>query len=119
MVNGERRDHEIERSLGKLVLQPRDAQIGRRDNLARDVEHPVALVDTDQPRRRMAPGHMTQRLAGAGTKVENRVGGNFARGLGHDLLELVVVGHLGPHHLEIGTGIEMKLVGHAHHPERH
>jgi hypothetical protein len=52
-------------------------------------------------------------------QIENRLGVDLARGLGDDLLQLLVVGYLGSHHGEIGVGIEVELLGHAHRLDRH
>ena len=64
----------------------------------------------------MAAGDVAQRLSRSRSQIENRLGVDLARGLGDDLLQLVVVGYLGSHHGEIGVGIEVELLGHAHPP---
>ena len=54
----------------------------------------------------------SQRLARAGAEVEDHGRGDLARGRTDDVLQLFVTGNLGPHHVEIGGGIEVELLGH-------
>ena len=67
----------------------------------------------------MAAGDAAQRLSRSRPQIENRLGVDLARGVGDDLLQLLVVGYLGSHHVEIGVGIEVELLGHCSPPDRH
>lgn len=96
-------------------MQAGDAQVGAGYDAAGGGEHLFALVDTHAVRGRVSGRDVTQRLAGARAEVENRARLHLTCGLRDNGLQRLVVGNLGPHHLETGVGIEVELLGHRHH----
>lgn len=110
MVDGERRDDEVERTVGQPILEPGDpeldAVLGQYG--ARAVEHLAARVDADEHRPGMDRQHAARRLAGSCSELERALGGGPGRA-GSFLLEALVVGHLVSRESEVAVRIPVKL----------
>jgi hypothetical protein len=113
VVDRQRGDHQIERSLRKGIFESSRAQVRGGKCSTGVVEHGRAFVDAHQLCAWVLSQHSLRRDSRSHTQVQNRARTQAARHLGHDILEAVVGGHLAPHELEIRLRMEVKLVAHA------
>ncbi len=109
MVDGERRDDEVERSRRQRVLEPAQVELGRRQSFARAGEHRLVGVDRSPARIRMLREHASRRLAGADAELERRAHVETVRRRRDALLQLDVPGNVREHQLEVRIRIPVDV----------
>src|SRR5262249_28755546 len=106
MVDGQRREDEVERAVRERLLDPLHEQLCVLE--PRLVQHLRALVDADQVRGGMDDAHRPRGDAGTGPELEHLLDREPIRRGRNLSLQLVEAGDP-PHHLVVTRRLEMEL----------